>query len=110
MSSRACFTIVLITSILTATTSYADDSSEAFDPWTIIDVRLDIPASSWSTIDDEALSGCVAIHRDYQRGTVTIEGMEFPGSGIRAKGGRGSSRTLDGNRARPGHLRAGRTR
>lgn len=79
---------------------HADDgSSEVFDPWNTHEIRLTIPASSWASIDDEALSGCVAMHRDYYPGSVRIGSIDFPGSGIRAKGGCGSSRTLDGKAA-----------
>ena len=73
--------------------------AEFFDDSVIGEIRLQIPPESWQAIDDEALSGCVATLRDYYRGDVTINGIEFPGSGIRAKGGCGSSRTLDGKAA-----------
>jgi hypothetical protein len=72
---------------------------ELFDDSVISEIRLQIPPASWQAIDDEALSGCVATPRDYYPGAVTINGVEFPGSGIRAKGGCGSSRTLDGKAA-----------
>jgi hypothetical protein len=73
----------------------ADPSDEMFNPAVIGEVRLEIPPSSWAAIDDEALSGCAPMHRSYHRGGVTIGATNFPGAGIRAKGGCGSSRTLD---------------
>lgn len=73
-----------------------DDGSEAiFNSQVIRDVRLTIPESSWGPIDDEALSECEPHPRSYYPGALTIEGAQFPGSGVRAKGGCGSSRSLD---------------
>jgi len=77
-----------------------DGSSEVFDESVIGEIRLDIPPASWQAIDDEALTtGCMVAIRDYYSGDVTIESNAFPGSGIRAKGGCGSSRKLDGKTA-----------
>jgi hypothetical protein len=70
-------------------------SDEVFDPAAIGEVWLDIPQSSWQAIDDESLSGCEPMYRSYHPGSVRIGGSDFPGSGIRVKGGCGSSRTLD---------------
>jgi len=77
-----------------------DGSSEIFDASVIGEVRLEIPPSSWQSIDAEALTeGCVVAMRDYYAGEVTIAEAVFPGSGIRAKGGCGSSRRLTGKTA-----------
>ena len=72
-----------------------DGSSEVFDPDVIADVWLEIPDSSWAPIDDVALAGCGPHPRSYHPGSIKIGNTEFPGSGIRAKGGCGSSRELD---------------
>jgi len=72
-----------------------DGSRAFFDASVIGEIWLEIPPSSWSAIDDEALSGCEPMYRSYHRGSVRIGSDNFPGSGIRVKGGCGSSRTLD---------------
>jgi hypothetical protein len=72
-----------------------DPSDEVFNPGVIDEIRLEIPPSSWAAIDDEALSGCEPMHRSYHRGGIRIGAADFSGSGIRVKGGCGSSRTLD---------------
>jgi hypothetical protein len=70
-------------------------NAEVFNPAVIAKVWLEIPPASWQAIDDEALSGCEPMYRSYHPGSVRIGDSEFPGSGIRVKGGCGSSRTLD---------------
>ena len=72
-----------------------DESPAVFDPDVINDIWLDIPPASWTLIDDEALSGCAPHLRSYHAGTVKFGTAEFTGSGIRVKGGCGSSRELD---------------
>ena len=72
-----------------------DPSAEVLNPAVIAKVWLEIPPASWQAIDDEALSGCEPMYRSYHPGSVRIGDSEFPGSGIRVKGGCGSSRTLD---------------
>ena len=72
-----------------------DGSNEIFNPDVIADVWLEIPDSSWAPIDDVALAGCGPHPRSYQPGSIKFGETEFPGSGIRAKGGCGSSRELD---------------
>lgn len=81
-----------------------DESEQLFDTAAIPDVWLLIPEQSWGRIDDEALSGCAPHNRSYYPGTIRFEDAEFPGSGLRAKGGCGSSRTLDGKTAFKAHL------
>jgi hypothetical protein len=70
-------------------------SEEVFNPAIIGEVWLDIPKSSWMPIDDVALTGCEPHPRSYYPGAVKIGATDFPGSGVRIKGGCGSSRTLD---------------
>lgn len=73
-----------------------DDGSDiVFNQNTITEIWLDIPSSSWAPIDDVALAGCGPHPRSYHAGAIKIGTEEFPGSGIRAKGGCGSSRELD---------------
>jgi hypothetical protein len=72
-----------------------DGSDEVFNPEVIVDVWLDIPGLSWTPIDDEALTACEPHPRSYYPGTTKIGESSFPGSGLRIKGGCGSSRTLD---------------
>lgn len=98
MSSGRVFLLATLAALVFPAVA-EDSSGELFNPWNIGEVRLDIPPSSWHSIDDEALSGCVATPRDYYPGAVTIDDTRFPGSGIRAKGGCGSSRSLDGKAA-----------
>jgi len=78
----------------------SDDESEAvFNTEIIAEVWLDIPVSSWTPIDDVALAGCGPHPRSYYPGKVKIGGIDFPGSGVRVKGGCGSSRELDSKAA-----------
>jgi len=72
-----------------------DGSEKFFDPSIIREIRLDISGLSWAPIDDEALTACEPHQRSYYPGSVKIGKTEFPGSGVRIKGGCGSSRTLD---------------
>jgi hypothetical protein len=76
-------------------TGFEDRSAEVYDPSVIGEVWLDIPNASWMPIDDEALTACERHSRSYYPGTMKIGTAEFPGSGIRVKGGCGSSRLLD---------------
>ena len=68
---------------------------DVFNPAVIGEIWLDIPGSSWTPIDDEALTACEPHPRSYYPGAVKIGATDFPGSGVRIKGGCGSSRTLD---------------
>ncbi len=73
-----------------------NDGSEAFFNQEIItEIWLDIPESSRAPIDDVALAGCGPHPRSYHPGSVKIGTVNFPGSGVRVKGGCGSSRELD---------------
>lgn len=73
-----------------------DDGSESvFNENLIGEARVDIPSASYGPIDDEALSDCGPHVRSYYLGGLSIGGEDFPGSGVRAKGGCGSSRSLD---------------
>ena len=77
-----------------------DDGSEAvFDDSIIGDARVQIPSESWDPIDSEAISECAPHPRSYYVGGLNIGNQDFPGSGVRAKGGCGSSRSLDGKSA-----------
>jgi hypothetical protein len=73
-----------------------DESKEIFNPAVVAEFWLDIPNSSWTPIDDEALTACEFHPRSYYPGAIKIGTEEFPGAGLRIKGGCGSSRTLDG--------------
>jgi hypothetical protein len=81
-----------------------DGSEDVFNPKNIAEVWLEIPTSSWTPIDDVALAGCGPHPRSYHPGVIKIGGIEFPGSGLRAKGGCGSSRELDEKTAFKAHL------
>ena len=65
---------------------------------------LEIPETSWARIDDEALAGCAPHNRSYYPGTIRFRDADYPDSGLRVKGGCGSSRTLDGKAAFKAHL------
>lgn len=78
-----------------------DTSAVLFD--TSVVRRFDVsiptdngPPSSWELIDDDWESpGCVASTRPYHHGGLSAEGQLFPGSGVKIKGGCGSSRPLN---------------
>lgn len=72
-----------------------DGSAAVFDDSTIGDARLLISSASYDSIDSEAISECEPHPRSYYVGGLNIGGADFPGSGVRAKGGCGSSRSLD---------------
>ena len=72
-----------------------DGSEEVFNQKVISEIWLDIPGVSWTPIDDEALTACEPHPRSYYPGAVKIGTADFPGSGVRIKGGCGSSRTLE---------------
>jgi hypothetical protein len=73
-----------------------DDGSESvFNEDLIGTARVQIPSASYGPIDDEALSDCGPHPRSYYVGALNIGSVDFPGSGVRAKGGCGSSRSLD---------------
>jgi hypothetical protein len=73
-----------------------DDGSEAvFDGSTIGDARLQLSSESYASIDSEAISESELHPRSYYVGDLNIGGVDFPGSGLRAKGATGSSRSLD---------------
>jgi hypothetical protein len=81
-----------------------DGSEEIFNPANIGEVWLDIPSLSWTPIDDEALTACEPHSRSYHLGSVKFGTADFPGSGVRVKGGCGSSRTLEEKAAFKAHL------
>ena len=77
-----------------------DESMYLFDPGAIRTFELEIPPESWDSINAEAVApDCVQFPRDYHRGALVFEGERFEGVGIRAKGGCGSSRDLNGKAA-----------
>jgi hypothetical protein len=74
-----------------------DGSSYLFDPNAVRDVYLDIPPSSYTAMDAEAVPpGCVPYTRNYYAGTLTYEGQVFADVGLHVKGGCGSARHLNG--------------
>lgn len=75
-----------------------DDGSEAlFDEDVIRDLEISLSPESFALISDEARPpGCVPYHRAYHPGDVTLDGETFTNSGVRVKGGCGSSRDLSG--------------
>ncbi len=75
-----------------------DDGSEAlFNEDIIHDLEITLPQESFDLIHAEALPpGCVPYHRPYHPGTVTFDGTTYENSGVRTKGGCGSSRDLNG--------------
>jgi hypothetical protein len=77
-----------------------DDSLYIWDPNAIHTFEIEIPPESWGPINAEAVApGCVQFERQYHTGTLRFEGQVFDGVGIRAKGGCGSSRDLNGKAA-----------
>ena len=76
-----------------------DGSDGVFGSATIGDAWLQIPGASWTPIDAEAESECAPHPRSYYVGALRFGPEEFPGAGLRAKGGCGSSRSLDGKSA-----------
>ncbi|RMH38507.1 MAG: hypothetical protein D6689_19415 [Deltaproteobacteria bacterium] len=74
-----------------------DGSAYWFDPDRIVDVYIDLSPESWAAIDAEATPpDCVPYERHYYPGTVRVDDQVFDGAGVRAKGGCGSARHLDG--------------
>lgn len=74
-----------------------DGSSYLFDPAYVHDIYLDIPAGSWAAIDAEAVpDSCEPWTRSYYPGTLRFEDKTYLDVGIRAKGGCGSARHLNG--------------
>ncbi len=77
-----------------------DPSAYMFDPNVIYTFELKIPPESWDSINAEApAEDCVRIDRNYYSATFRFQGQEFPGVGVRAKGGCGSARDLAGKAA-----------
>lgn len=77
-----------------------DGSTYLYDPERVHTIELEIPPESWGPIDAEAVPpGCVPYQRNYYRGTLRFEGVEYPGVGIKVKGGCGSARGLGGKAA-----------
>lgn len=76
-----------------------DGSEKVFNQGTVGDVEISIPLTSWQPIDDEALSACEFHPRSYYPGAIRVDGVYYPGSGLRVKGGCGSSRNLNGKAA-----------
>ena len=73
-----------------------DGSSYLFDDSQILDVALTIGPESFEAINAEAQPpGCVPYQRNYYTADAVVDGVEFPGVGLRVKGGCGSARTLD---------------
>lgn len=83
-----------------------DDGSWAiFDPATVRDYRIDLPPASVASINNEAIPpGCVPYQRNYYTGTFSSGTDAFAGVGVKAKGGCGSARDLDGKTALKVHL------
>jgi hypothetical protein len=80
---------------MVAVAEAADTSDEVFNANRIDPVWLTIPNASWTPIDNEALTACEPHPRSYYRGAIRLGNEDFPGSGLRIKGGCGSSRTLE---------------
>src|SRR5690606_22700894 len=73
-----------------------DGSTFWFSDPGVREIELSIPPASWDAINAEARPpGCVLHERSYYVGEATVAGESFTGVGLRAKGGCGSSRTLD---------------
>jgi hypothetical protein len=103
--ATAILVLILANSAYPEVGKHADDGSHAlFETESIQNIWLNIPKPSWQKIDDEALSGCAPHNRAYYPGTIRFDDAEFSHSGVRAKGGCGSSRTLDGKTAFKAHL------
>lgn len=83
-----------------------DDGSETiFDPAVVRDYHLTLSPESYAAIDAEALPpGCVPYERNYYAGTLTYDGRDFAGVGVKVKGGCGSARQLDRKAAFKLHL------
>ena len=72
-----------------------DGSTQLFDDGFVHEISLEIPDDSFSAINAQSRpQGCTPLQRDYHPGTVQYDDMVFEGSGIRGKGGCGSSRRL----------------
>jgi hypothetical protein len=95
LSVLAVFSLIGLFMAPAIAASSDNGSEEVFNPAVIGDIWLDIPASSWMPIDNEALTACEPHRRSYYPGAVKLGATDFPGSGVRIKGGCGSSRTLD---------------
>ena len=67
-----------------------------FESNTIPTLDFHIPNASYASINAEARPpGCVPYERNFYTGNVSFEGQEFPGAGLRVKGGCGSARFLE---------------
>lgn len=77
-----------------------DGSTFLFDDSQILDVALTIGPESFAAINAEARPpGCVPYSRNYYTADAVIDGIEYLGVGLRAKGGCGSARNLDAKAA-----------
>ncbi|MEM7158567.1 MAG: CotH kinase family protein [Myxococcota bacterium] len=73
-----------------------DGSQYLFDQSVIRDIYLEIPEQSALPIHEQAVPPkCIPWDREFYVGSMTYEGQQFDGIGIRAKGGCGSARGLD---------------
>lgn len=74
-----------------------DGSDYFFSNSEIPELHIELSDESMSAINAEALPpDCVPHSRSYQPGTVRFEDQVFEGAGVRAKGGCGSARDLNG--------------
>jgi hypothetical protein len=82
-----------------------DGSAAIFDATAVRDYRIDLPPASAAAIDDEAVPpGCVPYQRNYYTGAFSDGVTTFDGVGVKAKGGCGSARDLNGKTALKVHL------
>jgi hypothetical protein len=84
-----------------------DGSTTIFDAATVRHFTIDLPPASWTGIHNEALPpGCVPYSRNYYTGTLTdvASSTVFDGVGVKAKGGCGSARDLNGKAGLKVHL------
>jgi hypothetical protein len=74
-----------------------DGSRPLFDPTIVREVAVTLPPASYAAIDAEARPpGCVPYERPYHVGELRYLDRDFPGVGVKVKGGCGSARRLSG--------------
>ncbi|KAB2896075.1 MAG: hypothetical protein F9K40_15170 [Kofleriaceae bacterium] len=82
-----------------------DGSAAIFDAAAVRDFQLELPPESVASINQEAEPpGCVPYQRSYYTGTFRDGATTLAGVGVKAKGGCGSARDLDGKTALKVHL------
>jgi hypothetical protein len=82
-----------------------DGSSAIYDQSIVRDYWIGLPPESVASINAEAIPpGCVPYERNYYTGTFNDGSMLLAGVGVKAKGGCGSARDLDGKTALKVHL------